>query len=60
VVPEAKLEPALAGTAPGTGVQFERIGYFTADAVDHAPGRAVYNRTATLRDTWAKVQRQES
>jgi len=54
-----KLEPALAAAAPGERVQFERIGYFVADEADHAPGRPVFNRTATLRDTWAKVQRQQ-
>jgi len=54
-----KLEPALAAAAPGERVQFERIGYFVADEVDHAPGRPVFDRTATLRDTWAKVQRQQ-
>jgi glutaminyl-tRNA synthetase len=59
VVPSAKLEPMLADVPPGTPVQFERVGYFAADLVDHQPGRPVFNRTATLRDTWAKVQRQE-
>ncbi len=54
-----KLEPALASARPGERVQFERVGYFVADGLDHAPGRPVFNRTATLRDTWAKVQRQE-
>ncbi|MCB9378305.1 MAG: glutamine--tRNA ligase/YqeY domain fusion protein [Holophagales bacterium] len=54
-----KLEPALAEAAPGERVQFERVGYFVADEVDHGPGRPVFNRTATLRDTWAKVQRQQ-
>jgi glutaminyl-tRNA synthetase len=48
------LEPALAGSAPGTPVQFERLGYFCADP-DSAPGRPVFNRTVTLKDTWAKV-----
>ncbi|MDD9877186.1 MAG: glutamine--tRNA ligase/YqeY domain fusion protein [Magnetovibrio sp.] len=51
-----KLEPALAGTAAGETVQFERLGYFTADP-DGAPGRPVFNRTIGLRDTWAKVQK---
>ncbi len=54
-----KLEPALAAATPGERVQFERIGYFVADETDHAPGRPVFNRTATLRDTWARVQRQQ-
>jgi len=54
-----KLEPALAAATPGERVQFERIGYFVADETDHAPGRPVFNRTATLRDSWARVQRQQ-
>ena len=44
----AMLEPSLAGAAPGERCQFERVGYFCADAGDHAPGRPVFNRTATL------------
>jgi glutaminyl-tRNA synthetase len=49
-----KLEPML-GTAPaGTRVQFERLGYFCAD-LDTAPGTPVFNRTVSLKDTWAKV-----
>jgi len=58
VVESAKLEPALAAAAPGDRVQFERVGYFSADLRDHSPERPVFNRTATLRDSWAKVQRQ--
>jgi len=58
VVGGAKLEPALAAAPPGERVQFERVGYFCADARDHSPARPVFNRTATLRDTWAKVQKQ--
>jgi len=58
VVRGAKLEPALATASPGERVQFERIGYFCADARDHSPSRPVFNRTATLRDTWAKLQKQ--
>jgi glutaminyl-tRNA synthetase len=49
------VEPALAGAAPGETVQFERLGYFSADP-DSAPGALVFNRTLTLKDTWAKVQ----
>ena len=48
------VEPAL-GTAEATSHwQFERHGYFVADRVDHAPGRAVFNRTTTLKDNWSK------
>jgi glutaminyl-tRNA synthetase len=49
------LEPALAATQPGETVQFERLGYFTPDP-DTRPGALVFNRTLTLKDTWAKVQ----
>jgi len=48
------VEPSLAHTAPGARFQFERLGYFCVDA-DSAPGRPVFNRTVTLRDTWAKI-----
>jgi glutaminyl-tRNA synthetase len=49
------LEPALATAPVGEAVQFERLGYFCADA-DSGPGGPVFNRTVGLRDTWAKVQ----
>ena len=50
-----KLEPSLAAAKPGERFQFERKGYFACDP-DSRPGRLVFNRAATLRDTWAKVQ----
>jgi glutaminyl-tRNA synthetase len=50
----AYVEPALAQAAPEQRFQFERQGYFVADLVDHAPGRPVFNRTVTLRDSWSK------
>ncbi len=53
-VAQAWLEPGLAGAAAGERFQFERHGYYVADAKDHAPGRPVYNRTATLKDSWAR------
>jgi glutaminyl-tRNA synthetase len=49
------LEPSLQGVPVGQTVQFERLGYFCADP-DSEPGRPVFNRTLTLRDTWAKIQ----
>jgi glutaminyl-tRNA synthetase len=52
-----QLEPALADLPVGETVQFERLGYFCPDS-DSAPGRPVFNRTLTLKDTWAKVQAQ--
>ena len=50
----AKLEFALAGALPDERYQFERLGYFTLDAKDSTPTRPVFNRTITLKDTWAK------
>ncbi len=55
IVRGAMLEASLATAVPGETVQFERIGYFTPDA-DSRPGALVFNRTLTLRDTWAKVR----
>ena len=52
-----RVEPALAGLAPGAIVQFERVGYFAADARDHRPGAPVFNRAVTLRDAWEKLKR---
>jgi glutaminyl-tRNA synthetase len=49
------IEPGLANLAPGTTVQFERLGYFVADRLDMRVDRPVFNRVVTLRDTWAKV-----
>lgn len=50
-----KLEPSLAELFPGERVQFERLGYFTPDAKDTAPGKPVFNRIVGLRDSWAKI-----
>ena len=56
VVKTAYLEPSLATAEPGFHCQFERVGYFCADAKDHVPGeKAVYNRTVALKDSWAKI-----
>ena len=52
-----RLEPSLADAAPGARYQFERQGYFCVDSVDSTPQRLVFNRTVSLRDTWAKVQK---
>ncbi len=49
------LEPGLAGSTPGTKYQFERLGYFCVDSRDSSAERLVFNRTVTLRDTWAKI-----
>jgi glutaminyl-tRNA synthetase len=55
VLTGAFVEPSLADAEPGATVQFERLGYFAADT-DSRTGRLVFNRTLTLKDTWAKVQ----
>ena len=47
------VEPAAADAAPEQSFQFERTGYFVADRYDHKPGAPVFNRSVTLRDTWA-------
>ena len=54
VIRAAKIEPSLAGAPAGTRYQFERVGYFTVDP-DSKPGAPVFNRTVSLRDTWARI-----
>jgi glutaminyl-tRNA synthetase len=56
VLAGCRVEPALAEAPVGTRCQFERMGYFCVDP-DSAPGRPVFNRTVTLRDTWAKIEK---
>jgi len=53
----SRVEPSLSGAAPGSIYQFERQGYFCVDSVDSSEGRLVFNRTVTLRDRWAKIQK---
>jgi len=55
---DCRVEPSVAGAAPGARYQFERQGYFCVDP-DSAVDRPVFNRTVTLKDTWAKVQAQQ-
>ena len=50
----AKVEPSLANAESGARYQFERLGYFAVDP-DAKPGALVFNRTVSLRDTWAKI-----
>ena len=56
IVPDVWVEPSLAGAASGSHFQFERLGYFCVDP-DTTPGRLVVNRTVSLRDTWAKIEK---
>jgi glutaminyl-tRNA synthetase len=55
----AKVEPSLATATPGSRFQFERLGYFCVDP-DSTPGSLVFNRTVSLRDTWAKIAQKTS
>ncbi len=56
VVKSCKLEPMLASAKPGDRFQFERLGYFAVDT-DSVPDSLVFNRTVTLRDTWARIEK---
>ena len=56
VIERAYVEPSVQGAAPETRYQFERLAYFTVDA-DTTPEKLVFNRTVTLKDEWAKVQK---
>ena len=53
---DCRLEPSLATARPEAHCQFERMGYFCVDLIDTRADRPVFNRTVTLRDTWAKIQ----
>ena len=59
VLAGCRLEPSLAGAAIGSRFQFERLGYFCVDP-DSTGGRLVFNRTVTLRDTWAKIEKKQT
>ncbi|HEY9165411.1 MAG TPA: glutamine--tRNA ligase/YqeY domain fusion protein [Candidatus Kryptonia bacterium] len=56
IVSNCKLEPGLSTAKPQDRFQFERLGYYCVDD-DSKPGRLIFNRTVTLRDTWAKIQK---
>jgi glutaminyl-tRNA synthetase len=55
VVRDCQIEPSLAGARPGERFQFERLGYFAVDP-DSRPGAPVFNRTVTLKDSWARIE----
>ncbi|GAB4300198.1 MAG: glutamine--tRNA ligase/YqeY domain fusion protein [Ignavibacteriaceae bacterium] len=57
IIKEALAEPFLAGTKPGMRYQFERLGYFCTDIKYSTEKHPVFNRTVTLRDTWAKIDK---
>jgi glutaminyl-tRNA synthetase len=54
IVEDARIEPAVGSDEPGSRYQFERVGYFCSDRVHSKPGALVFNRTVTLRDSWAR------
>jgi len=54
------VEPSLKDAKPGARYQFERLGYFYVDPIDSVPGKPVFNRTVTLRDSWAKIEGKKS
>ena len=55
ILTRSRVEPSLAGAAPGDRYQFERQGYFCVDGADSSKEALVFNRTVTLRDSWAKL-----
>jgi glutaminyl-tRNA synthetase len=59
VLKSCRVEPSLANAAPGSRFQFERLGYFCVDPLDSSEKALVFNRTVTLRDSWAKISEKE-
>ena len=57
ILTSCKVEPSLEGAAPGSRYQFERLGYFFVDTTDSSVKKLVFNRTVSLRDTWAKISK---
>jgi glutaminyl-tRNA synthetase len=60
IVRGCKLEPSLGSPAVGTPYQFERLGYFCADREDSRPGAPVFDRTVTLKDAWARIEKKQA
>jgi glutaminyl-tRNA synthetase len=56
VIGDCKLEPSLRGAKAGEKYQFERLGYFCVDE-DSSGGKLIFNRTVTLKDAWARIQK---
>ena len=57
ILTSCRVEPSLAGAAPGSRCQFLRQGYFCVDSADSSNERPVFNRTVSLRDSWAKIEK---
>jgi len=60
ILPECFVEPSLKTAKPGSRFQFERLGYFCVDSGDSKPEKPVFNRTVTLKDTWAKIEKSQA
>jgi glutaminyl-tRNA synthetase len=56
---DCRIEPCLASAKPGERFQFERLGYFCVDSEDSSADKLAFNRTVTLRDSWAKIEKSE-
>ena len=59
VIPGCRVEESLKNAQPGSLFQFERIGYFCVDSIHSTPQQPVFNRTVSLRDSWAKIQQDQ-
>jgi len=59
ILTSCRVEPSLARAKPESRYQFERLGYFCVDSVDSREGALVFNRTATLRDSWARIEKKQ-
>jgi glutaminyl-tRNA synthetase len=59
ILTSCRVEPGLARAKPESRYQFERLGYFCVDSVDSHEGALVFNRTVTLRDSWAKIEKKQ-
>ena len=60
VLSDCYVEPSLKTAAPGSRYQFERLGYFCVDSGNSTPDKPVFNRTVTLKDTWAKIEKSQT
>lgn len=59
ILRSCRVEPCLKGARPGDRYQFERQGYFCVDTKDSSAGKPVFNRTVSLRDTWARIEKSQ-
>lgn len=60
IVADCMVEESLTEADPGSRYQFERLGYFCTDSKESRPGKPVFNRTVTLRDSWAKIKKAQT